>query len=146
VEARARRLVTKLLAAFATEPGGLPACLTRAERWGGFDWFRDQLEHDGFTRVLAWRLCLAFRRAGLLHAQPNRPYLDRRGVELTQRLLASTGVPAHSVRDWEAALMLEADSRLASGVHPAKLDAEIVAAACARLARENGTEPRRRPR
>ncbi len=134
VEGRARRLVTKLAVAFATEPGGFPACLARAERWDGFDWLRDRLEHHGFTRVVAWRLCLAFRRAGLLHAQPNRPYLDRRGVEVTQSLLAGTGVRAHSVRDWESALMLEVDSRLASGAHPAKLDAEIVAAACARLA------------
>ncbi len=146
LEGRGRRLATKLLVAFGTEPGGLPACLARAERLGGFDWFRDRLEHHGFTRAVAWRLCLAFRRARLLRAQPNRPYLDRRGVELAQRLLVETGVRAHSVRDWEAALMLEADSRLASGAYPAKLDAEIVTAACARLARDDEADPRRRRR
>lgn len=144
-EGRGRRLATKLLVAFATEPGGLPACLARAERLGGFDWFRDRLEHHGFARALAWRLCLAFHRARLVRAQPNRPYLDGRGVALAQQLLAETGVRARSVRDWEAALMLEADSRLASGAYPAKLDAEIVTAACARLAGENGAAPSRRP-
>lgn len=144
LEERSRRLASKLLVAFATEAGGLPACLAMAERSGGFDWLRDRLEHHGFTRVLAWRLCLAFRRAGLLRTQPNRPYLDRRGVEITQRLLAGTGVPANSVRDWEAALILEADSRLAPGAYPAKLDAEIVATACARVAGKNGAEPQRK--
>jgi hypothetical protein len=144
LEERGRRLASKLLAVVDTEAGGLQACLAMAERSGGFDWLRNLLEHHGFTRVLAWRLCLAFRRAGLLRAQPNRPYLDRRGVEVTQRLLAGTGVPAHSVRDWEAALMLEADSRLALGTYPAKLDAEFVAAACARLAGKNGVERQRK--
>jgi hypothetical protein len=144
VEERGRRLASKLLAAFDPEAGGLPACLALAERSGGFDRLRDRLEQHGFTRVLAWRLCLAFRRAGLLRTEPNRPYLDSRGVEVTQRLLAGSGVPARSVRDWEAALMLEADSRLALGAYPAKLDAEIVAAACARLAGKNGAEPRRK--
>jgi hypothetical protein len=134
LEGRGRQLATKLVVAFATESGGLPGCLGRAERWGGFDWLRDRLEDHGFPRGLAWRLCVAFRRARLLHAQPNRPYLDRPGVELAQRLLGKMGVRARSVRDWEAALMLEADSRLASGAHPATLDAETVTAACARLA------------
>ena len=131
---RGRGLADKLLAAFATEPRGLPGCLERAQRCGGFDWFRDRLEHHGFTRAIAWRLCLAFRRAGLLNSAPNRPYLDRRSLEVAQRLLAGTGVRAQSVRDWEAALMLEGDSRFAAGAHSAKLDAEIVVAACARLA------------
>jgi hypothetical protein len=66
-------------------------------------------------------------------------------VELAQRLLGRTGVRAHSVRDWEAALMVEVDSRLASGAHPATLDAEIVTAVCARLARDTkGAEDRAR--
>ncbi len=62
---------------------------------------------------------------------------------MARRLLAEMGVRAHSVRDWEAALMLEADSCLASGAYPAKLDAEIVTAACAQLARNDETDPRR---
>lgn len=139
---RGQRLADKLLVAFATEPSGLPGCLERAQRWGGFDWFRDRLEHHGFTRAIAWRLCLAFRRVGLLSSAPNRPYLDRRSMEVAQRLLAGTGVRAQSDCDWEAALMLEGDSRFAAGAHSAKLDAEIVVAACARLAGKNESDPK----
>jgi hypothetical protein len=139
---RGRGLADKLLVAFAAEPRGLPGCLERAQRWDGFDWFRDRLEHHGFTRAIAWRLCLAFRRAGLLSSAPNRPYLDRRSVGVAQRLLAETGIRAQSVRDWEAALMLEGDSQFAAGAHAAKLDAEIVVAACARLAATNKSDPK----
>jgi hypothetical protein len=79
----------------------------------------------------------------LIRSEPNRPYLDHRSLEVAQRLLRGTGFRALSARDWEAALMLEADSRLSSTGRPARLDAEFVTAACAALAlRTTDPQPR----
>lgn len=135
LERRGRRLAVKLIAAFASAVGGLRGELDRSARLGGFESFRNQLEDHGLTRAVAWRLCLALRDAGLLRAKPDRPYLNQRGMFLARRLLEGTGVRPHSAREWEAALILEADWRLATGRTPARLDAEAVTQTCAMLAK-----------
>jgi mannitol/fructose-specific phosphotransferase system IIA component (Ntr-type) len=142
VNGRARQLAVRLSVTLVTEPAGVSGCLKRANRSGGFDWFRDRLEYHGFSRTIAWRLTLALHHRGLIGSEPNRPYLDRKGLEVAQRLLRGTGFRALSARDWEAALMLEADSRLSTTGRPARLEAEFVTAACAALAsRTTGPQP-----
>jgi len=134
VHTRAHQLAARLSVALVTEPEGVSGCFERANRWGGFDWFRDRLEHHGFAHAVAWRLTLALHHQGLIRSEPNRPYLDQKSLEVAQRLLRGTGFRPGSVRDWEAALMLEADSRLSSTGRPARLEAEFVTTACAQLA------------
>lgn len=135
---RAHQLASKLLAALATEPGGVSGSLKRANLWGGFDWFRDRLEDHRFSRAVAWRLTLALRRRRLITSEPNRPYLDHTSLEVAQRLLQGNGFGARSVRDWETALMLEADSRLSVAGRLGRLQADLVTLACAELAERNG--------
>lgn len=136
---RAVTLASRLLAALLTEPDGVAGCLRRASRWGGFDWFRNRLmEHHGFTRAAAWQLALALRRQGLITSEPNRPYLDSRGLEVVRSMLRVNAFRAHSARDWEALVMLEAEMRFGTPDHPAKLDAELVSVACGELAQGNG--------
>ena len=144
VNTRAHQLAARLSVALVTEPEGVSGCFERANRWGGFDWFRDRLEHHGFARAVAWRLTLALHHQGLIRSEPNRPYLDQKSLEVAQRLLLATGFRALSARDWEAALMLEADSRLSSTGRPARLEAEFVTTACAQLAATmTGSKPTR---
>jgi hypothetical protein len=146
VNRRALQLAARLSVALLTEPEGVSGCLERANHWGGFDWFRDRLEHHGFARAIAWRLTLALHHRGLIGSEPNRPYLDQKSLEVAQHLLRGTGFRALSARDWEAALMLEADSRLSSTGRPARLEAELVTTACAQLAaRTTGQRPTRKP-
>jgi len=133
-DGRAQPLASKLLVALVTEPAGVAGCLERAHRSGGFDWLRDRLEYHGFTRALAWRLTLALWRRRLITSEPNRPYLDHRSREVARRLLQGSPYRPHSAREWELALMLEADSRLSTTGRPARLEAEVVTEACAALA------------
>lgn len=134
VNTRAHQLAARLSVALVTEPEGVSGCFERANRSGGFDWFRDRLEHHRFAHAVAWRLTLALHHQGLIRSEPNRPYLDQKSLEVAQRLLRGRGFRPVSVRDWEAALMLEADSRLSSTGRPARLEAEFVTTACAQLA------------
>ncbi len=96
-----------------------------------FEQVRRALEDAGFSRPLAWRLCLALRRAGVIAGEPNRPYLGRRAQQVADRLLAETGLRAQVVEDLEAALMIAADLRLA--VDGRRLDAEVLTEACGQL-------------
>lgn len=142
VNGRAHQLAARLSVALVTEPTGVSGCLERADRCGGFDWFRDRLEYHGFARAIAWRLTLALYHRGWIRSEPDRPYLDRKGLDIVKRLLRGTGFRAVSARDWEAAFMLEADSRLSSTGRPARLEAEFVTTACAALAaRTTGPQP-----
>jgi hypothetical protein len=71
--------------------------------------------------------------------------LDQKCLEVAQRLLLGTGFRALSARDWEAALMLEADSRLSSTGRPARLEAQFVTTVCAQLAATmTGLKPTRK--
>lgn len=142
---RGHRLAAGILAALVAVPGGLGSCLRRAAgSTGGFDWVRNHLEDRGLDRGTAWRACLALRRVGFIESVPDRPYLSDRRLELARRLLTGSRLPAHSAREWEAALMIVAETRLAAPPQSRGLDAEIVTAVCAQLARENGMRPKSR--
>jgi hypothetical protein len=96
---------------------------------------RRALEQAGFNRDLSWRFSLALRRAGLLTGEPSRPYLDRRGQLLAQRLLAAAGLRTRAVEDLEAGLMIAAESRL--DLNGQRLDAEVLSLACSHLVRDS---------
>jgi hypothetical protein len=133
-EQRAAERVTKLSAVLECDPRGASHSLASANRWGGFDWFRDNLEVYGFARAAAWWQTLALRRRKLILSEPNRPFLDRSGLALARRLLSHSAFHSNSAHEWEVFLMLGADSVLGQERHPARLDAELVTIACADLA------------
>lgn len=102
----------------------------------GFERVRGLLEEAGFNRALAWRLCLALRKAGVITEEPNRPYLGRRAQLLVEKLLAEVGFRAQAVEDLEAGLMIAAERRVDLGGQ--RLDAEVLTEACSQLARASG--------
>lgn len=123
--ARVRQYAARVFAVVAElAPKGASIPCDRARR---------TLEEAGFNRDLSWRFSLALRRVGLVTGEPSRPYLDRRGQLLVQRLLAAAGLRTRAVEDLEAGLMIAAESRL--DLNGRRLDAEVLSRACAHLSR-----------
>ncbi len=100
-----------------------------------FDRLRARLVAHGFNRAEAWDLCVALRRAGVIHSEPDRPYLNGPGQRLADRLLSTTGLRARSAEDLEAGLMIAGETRLASIAPGRRLDAEVLTEACRQLGR-----------
>lgn len=123
---RLRDYVTRVLPVITGERHSLAAAAIV------FEQVRRSLEDSGFNRSIAWRLCLALHRAGVIAGEPNRPYLGRRAQLVADRLLAETGLRARVVEDLEAGLMIAADLRLALAGQ--RLDAEALTEACSQLA------------
>jgi len=119
--------------AYAARVFAVAAELARRGASVSCDRARRALEEAGFNRDLSWRFSLALRRAGLVTGEPSRPYLDRRGQLLAQRLLAAAGLRTRAVEDLEAGLMIAAESRL--DLNGRRLDAEVLSLACLHLAR-----------